>query len=139
MSDLEFADFTSKVSSSIAQFENSGDVQLAQILKSSFGNRLLREQQNLLNPTVVEQYEGAIDVAIRLGFSVPPNYEGALGKAVKKACEHLLICENNRYSTASHKQIPASMYPAFNAEVEQATRSYCVSKSFPNKYAIVIP
>ncbi len=62
-------------SQAIQQFSDSGDLQLAQLLKSRLGNLVLAEQQQLLAPTkvqtaVVEQYEGAVDVAVRLGQSV---------------------------------------------------------------------
>ena len=117
----------------INQFECSGDLQLAQLLKSRLGNLILAEQQTLLKPIEVEQYEGVVDVAIRLGYAVPRNFEGSLGTFVKKHCEHLLIGQNKRYSTASHKQVPANMYPACNAEVEKAVIEYCVSRAFRHR------
>lgn len=124
-------DETVKVhSNAIAQFENSGDLQLAQLLKSRLGNLILAEQQQLLKPVDVPQYEGVIDVAIRLGYNVPSNYEGALGVAVKKNCGHLMVGHNKRYSTASHKQICAGMYPAGNKQVEEAVTEYCLNKVF---------
>lgn len=117
----------------LQMFDASGDIQLAQVLKTRFGNQLLAENQILSNTTkLVQQYEGAVDVAIRLGFTVPSSYEGSLGASVKRTCGHLLIGKNNRYSTASHKQVPANMYPAYNTEVENAVRSYCVGKAFKN-------
>lgn len=117
----------------LQMFSASGDIQLAQVLKTRFGNQLLAENQILANTTeLVTQYEGAVDVAIRLGFNVPSSYEGSLGAAVKRSCGHLLVGKNNRYSTASHKQVPANMYPACNTEVENAVRSYCVGKAFKN-------
>ncbi|NET45971.1 Rha family transcriptional regulator [Okeania sp. SIO2B3] len=123
-------------SEAIQMFSDSGDLQLAQLLKSRLGNLVLAEQQQLLKPaqgTVIEQYEGAVDVAIRLGFSVPPNFESSLGVAVKKKCEHLLIGKNNRYSTTSQKQVPANMYPANHPEVEAAVKDYCVRKAFKHR------
>ena len=135
----EVTDKTIEVhSQAIQMFSNSGDLQLAQLLKSRLGNLVLAEQQQLLASTttqavVVEQYEGAVDVAIRLGFSVPSNYEGSLGMAVKKKCEYLLIGKNNRYSTTSQKQVPANMYPANHPEVEAAVKDYCVRKAFKHR------
>jgi len=117
----------------IAQFENSGDLQLAQLLKSRLGNLILAEQQNLLKPVEVQQYEGAVQIALRLGYSVPPNFEGTLGKEVRKRCGHLILGQNQRYSTASHQQVAANMYPANNAEVEAAVIEYCVSRSFRHR------
>ncbi len=135
----EVTDRTLEVHGNLIQmFSDSGDLQLAQLLKSRLGNLVLAEQQQLLAPAkvqtaVVEQYEGAVDVAIRLGFSVPSNYEGSLGMAVKKRCEHLLIGKNNRYSTASHKQVLANMYPAYHPEVEAAVKEYCEMKEFRHR------
>jgi hypothetical protein len=127
------ANCTSQMSQCAEQFEKSGDLQLAQLIKTTMGNQLLILNQNLLKPVEVEEYEGCVDVAIRLGFAVPSNYEGSLGAFVQKQCGHLMIGQNNRYSTASHKKVPAFMYPAKNQEVEQAVTSYCVSKSFKNR------
>lgn len=134
----EIADSTQKMTNCINQFENSGDLQLAQLLKSTLGNLILAEQQNLLKPVEVEQYEGAVDVAIRLGFKVPANYEASLGMFVKKCCEHILIGKNKRYSTVSHKQVCANMYPAKNKEVESAVTEYCLKKSFYHRDIDVI-
>lgn len=124
------ANCTSQMSQCAEQFEKSGDLQLAQLIKTTMGNQLLILNQNLLKPVEVEEYEGAVDVAIRLGFAVPSNFGGSLGAFVKKQCGHLMIGQNNRYSTASRKKVPAFMYPAKNQEVEQAVTNYCVSKSF---------
>jgi phage anti-repressor protein len=122
----------------IKYLQDSGDIQLAQLLKSQFGNTLLASQQrNLPCAEPVEQLEGVVDVAIRLGFRVPKNFESPLGKYVKRYCEHLLQGKNNRYSNASAKQIPANMYPAFNAEVERAVTSFCVEKALTNSEIIL--
>lgn len=119
-------------------FTNSGDMQLAQLLKNQFGNTMLASQQRgLPSAEPVEQLEGVIDVAIRLGFRVPKNYESPLGKYVKRYCEHLLRGKNNRYSNASSKQINANMYPAFNTEVEKAVTAFCVEKALPNNEIIL--
>lgn len=122
----------------IQMFSDSGDLQLAQLLKSRLGNLILAEQQHLFpsaktQPLEIEQYEGAIDVAIRLGFSVPSNFEGSLGNHVKHQCGYLLIGKNIRYSNSSGKQIPANMYPAYCSEVEDAVRNYCVGKAFKHR------
>lgn len=114
----------------IKYLTDNGDLQLAQLLKVQFGNRMLAEQQNLLKPVEVPQYEGVIDVAIRLGFSVPSNYESALGTHVAKQFKHLAIGKDKRYSTASSKQIGANMYPANDPDVEKLVLDYCVSKAF---------
>ncbi len=127
---VEVAESTNKMYTAISGLEASGDLQLAQLLKSTLGNLILAENQKLLSPAQVDQVEGAVDVAIRLGFSVPKNYEGSLGLRVKKDCSHLLVGKNNRYSTASHKQVPANMYPANHPEVEASVRSFCVEKAF---------
>ena len=118
---------------SIRYFEGNDDIQLAQLIKVTFGNRLLQQQQNGQNQQVeVEQYEGAIDVAIRLGFRVPANYEGALGSHVRKTCENFIVGKNKRYSSASAKQVSANMYPAYHPEVEDAVMDYCLKKAFRN-------
>lgn len=118
---------------SIRYFEGNDDIQLAQLIKVTFGNRLLQQQQNGQNQQPeVEQYEGAIDVAIRLGFRVPSNYEGALGNHVRKTCENFIVGKNKRYSSASAKQVSANMYPAYHPEVEDAVMDYCVKKAFRN-------
>ena len=116
----------------IEYLTDSGDLQLAQLLKNQFGNTLLASQQQSLPGNGVEQLEGAVDVAIRLGFRVAKNHEAALGKYVKKQCVHLLQGKNNRYSNASAKQVPANMYPAFCPDVEKAVTEYCVSKGIRN-------
>lgn len=115
--------------STIKYFTDSGDLQLAQLLKNKLGNALLAEQQMLPGTTAL-QLEGAVDVAIRLGFQVPRNFECTLGKYVKSRCAHLIQGTGQRYSNASAKQIPAIMYPANNPEVEGAVLDYCVSKAF---------
>lgn len=118
---------------SIRYFEGNDDIQLAQLIKVTFGNRLLQQQQNAQNQQAeVEQYEGAVDVAIRLGFRVPSNYEGALGNHVRKTCENFIVGKNKRYSTSSAKQISANMYPAYHPEVECAVMDYCLKKAFRN-------
>jgi phage anti-repressor protein len=115
----------------VEKLNSWGDLQLAQLLKSRLGNLILAEQQQQKSLTsVVEQYEGAIDVAIRLGYSVPSNYESSLGRYVKRNCGDLLLGQNNRYSTSSHKQIPANMYPAHNPEIEKAVINFCTTKKF---------
>lgn len=115
--------------STIKYFTDCGDLQLAQLLKNKLGNALLAEQQ-MLPGTTVPQLEGAVDVAIRMGFQVPRNFECTLGKYVKSRCAHLIQGAGQRYSNASAKQIPATMYPANNPEVEGAVLDYCVSKAF---------
>ena len=116
-------------------FTNSGDIQLAQLLKNQFGNTMLASQQRgLPSSEPVEQLEGAVDVAIRLGFSIPRNLECALGRHVKQFCSHLLQGQNQRYSNASAKIIHANMYSAFNNEVEKAVVAYCAMKAIPNKH-----
>jgi hypothetical protein len=115
--------------STIKYFTDCGDLQLAQLLKNKLGNALLAEQQ-MLPGTTVPQLEGAVDVAIRLGFQVLRNFECTLGKYVKSRCAHLIQGTGQRYSNASAKQIPATMYPANNPEVEGAVLDYCVSKAF---------
>lgn len=117
----------------VKYFQGNEDLQLAQLIKVNFGNRLLQQQQNVLNAqNTVEEYEGAVDVAIRLGYSVPSNYEGALGNHVRKTCEKWIVGKNKRYSAASAKQVPANMYPAYNEEVEWAVADYCLKKAFRN-------
>lgn len=116
----------------IEYLTNSGDLQLAQLLKNQFGNTLLASQQRSLEGDCVNQLEGVIDVAIRLGFRVTKNHEASLGKYVKKQCAHLIQGKNNRYSNASAKQIQANMYPAFSPEVEKAVTEYCVGRGISN-------
>jgi hypothetical protein len=111
-------------------FVENGDLQLAQLAKVHLGNRYLASQQKLLKPTGIPEYEGVVDVAIRLGFNVPSNYESALGRHVKALYGDLMIGQDKRYSTSSSKQIGANMYPARHPGVENAVRDYCVSKSF---------
>jgi len=114
----------------IKYLTDNGDLKLAQLLKVQFGNRMLAEQQNLLKPVDVPQYEGVVEVAIRLGFSVPPNYESALGSHVAKQLKHLSPGHNQRYSGSSSTVIAANMYPVNHPEVEKLVLDYCVSKSF---------
>lgn len=111
-------------------FTGNGDLQLAQLAKCHLGNRYLASQQKLLKPVDVPQYEGVVDVAIRLGFNVPSNYESALGTYVAKQLKHLAIGQDKRYSTASSKQVGANMYQSNDSEVEKLVLDYCVSKAF---------
>jgi hypothetical protein len=111
---------------------NSGDLQLAQLLKNQFGNTLLASQQNSISGDIADNYEGVVDVAIRLGFRISKNHEASLGKYVKKHCMEFVRGKNNRYSNASAKQVPATMYPAFCAAVEKAVTEYCVMKGISN-------
>lgn len=123
-----------KYVTAIKWLQESGDIQLAQVMKSHLGNIVLKSNQQMLTGTsTVGQYEGAVDVAIRLGFSVPKNYESSLGKFVKKFCSDLIVGQNNRYSTASHKQVPANMYPARNHRVEVAVREFCVERGLTRR------
>jgi phage anti-repressor protein len=116
----------------IEYLTNSGDLQLAQLLKNQFGNTLLASQQRSLQGDCINQPEGVIDVAIRLGFRVSKNHEASLGKYVKKQCAHLIQDKGNRYSNASSKQIQANMYPAFSPEVEKAVTEYCIARGISN-------
>lgn len=125
----QVADSSLKMMTCVEKLENSGDYQLAQLLKSTLGNLIIKETR-ASQQAEVPQYEGVIDVALKLGFNVPANYEGSLGAFVKKRCGHLLVCHNKRYSVSSHKQIMASMYPANHKEVESAVMDYCVKKAF---------
>jgi prophage antirepressor-like protein len=104
---------------------DNGDLQLASLLKTRFGNLLLAEQQkNLLGESVSYNLEGVVDVAIRLGFDIPKNLESNLGKFVKKRCVDLVQGQNIRYSSSSQKTVPANMYPANNPEVENAVLDF---------------
>jgi hypothetical protein len=77
--------------------------------------------------------EGAVDVAIRLGYSVPPNLEGALGKYVKDKCGHLILgFKDIRYAPVSGKNVPANQYPNQHPEVEQAVKDYLIRKNLIN-------
>jgi hypothetical protein len=77
--------------------------------------------------------EGAVDVAIRLGYSVPPKLEGALGKYVKDKCGHLILgFKDIRYAPVSGKNVPANQYPNQHPEVEQAVKDYLTRKNLIN-------
>jgi hypothetical protein len=77
--------------------------------------------------------EGAVDVVIRLGYSIPPNLEGALGKYVKDKCGHLILgFKDNRYAPVSGKNVPANQYPNQHPEVEQAVKDYLTRKNLIN-------
>lgn len=115
----------------IKYLTDNGDLKLAQLLKVQLGNRLLIEQQSMLQPAEMPQpYEGVVEVATRLGFNVPANYQSSLGTKVGEACRHLRVGHNERFSDTSGNKVPACMYPARHPEVEEAVRNYCVSKSF---------
>jgi hypothetical protein len=77
--------------------------------------------------------EGVVDVAIRLGYSVPPKLEGALGKYVKDKCGHLILgFKDIRYAPVSGKNVPANQYPNQHPEVEQAVKDYLIRKNLIN-------
>jgi hypothetical protein len=116
----------------ISDCERRGDYQLAQLLKSSLANIVARSVQALpsADKPVVEQYESAVEVATRLGYRVPPNYESSLGGAVSKVCGELIRERNQRWSSTSGIKVPANMYPAYNPDVEDAVESYCIKKGF---------
>lgn len=78
----------------------------------------------------LKRYEGVIDVAIRLGLSIPPNLESSLGKFVKKTVPHLLQDDkDNRTTASSGKRLSVNLYPANNEEVENTVLAYCVLKN----------
>jgi hypothetical protein len=92
--------------------------------------------QPILNghPTAIAEnikYEGVVDVAIRLNFKVPRNFESALGMYVGKQHADLRVkiddenLKDYRSSSASGKSIPAYMYPAFNEQIESCVIEYC--------------
>ena len=117
---------------------NSGDLRLAQLLKNQFGNTLLSSQQRSISGDITDDSEGAVDVAIRLGFRVPGNLEGSLGRHVKSRCSDLIKGRENRYSNASAKQVPARMYPSFCPEVEDAVINYCTTKGIKRSHITLI-
>ena len=136
-------------------FEERGDLKLAAIMRTSISNATL-------NPSLVETKsvpvevntdsnalavvenklidvpESAIEVSIRLGFHIPSNYESALGKAVQKKCEDLLIGKSSRYSTANDIKLNINVYPPKNKRVEDAVIEYCESKNFPKQTSLSI-
>jgi hypothetical protein len=116
----------------IDRFEKGCDFKLAQLLKSSLANIVTQNVQALpsADKPVVEQYEGVVEVATRLGYRVTPNFESALGNEVKKVCGELIRERNERWSSTSGIKVSANMYPAYHPEVEDAVKSYCIKKGF---------
>jgi hypothetical protein len=124
-------DETIKIHAQATKFyEDKGSLKIAQLIECRLGNLLLAEQQNILKPADVPQYEGVVEVATRLGFNVPANYQSALGSEVGKTCSHLRVGHNQRFSQVSGNKVAACMYPANHPDVETAVRNYCVAKSF---------
>lgn len=98
---------------------------------------LLPETQPITNgqPTAItgaKDYEGVVDVVIRLGLPWNSRFESPLGTYAGKRIPHLRISINDdklkdyRNSQASNKQVAAYMYPAFNSEVEEVVREFCM-------------
>jgi KilA-N domain len=94
------------------------------------------EKQPILNgqPAAITgniQYEGVVDVVIRLGLKFDNRFESSLGNYAGKQIPHLRISTSDdklkdyRASQASGKVIPAYMYPAFNSDVERVVKDFC--------------
>jgi hypothetical protein len=127
------AEVATAYTQTIYSLQNNGDIRLAALLKTKFGNVLQADLELQALPAVEQRVERAVECAIRLGFNVPKNYESNLGKHVKLQCAHLLLGQNQRFSYTSNQSVPANMYPFGNPEVEKAVRSFCVAKSFVNR------
>lgn len=130
-SDKDLANFTEKYDTLATRYESEGRHKLAQAMRGALGNILIKYQQKLLYGanTEIGQCEGAVDVAIRLGYVVPPNLESTLGKAVQKDCPDLVKdFRNKRYSLKTGKNIRVLMYPEYNRRVEIAVANYCEKK-----------
>ena len=136
-------------------FEERGDLKLAAIMRTSISNATLspslvetksvpvevNTDSNALavvENKLIDVPESAIEVSIRLGFHVPSNYESALGKAVKKKCEDLLIGKSSRYSTANDIKLNINVYPPKNKRVEDAVIAYCKNKNFSRQPSLSI-
>ena len=130
-------------------FEENGNLKIAAVIRTSISNSLLNSSSietkyvpietntnNNSNALAVvqdklsEAPESAVEVSIRLGYKIPHNYESALGKAVKKKCEDLLIGQSSRYSTANDIKLNVNVYPPNNKRVEDAVIEYCRNKNF---------
>ena len=119
-------------------FEDKGDLKLAAIIKSKLSNSVLIETKDESNQNLVTSVEDkledipetAVEVSIRLGYKIPHNYESALGKAVKKKCADLLICQSSKYSGPNNIKLSVNFYPPNNKRVEEAVIEYCRNKGF---------
>ena len=127
----------------LAQAKADGDERMAHFYQTALAQY---SRAKLLNGMVdsnilpEQQFEGVVDVAIRLGIRVPANLEGSLGKYVKKHAGELLTQvavdsagdatyrTDKRFSQASNKVVYANMYPYKHPKVESLVRQYLESK-----------
>ena len=119
-------------------FEKDGNLQMAAVVRESIKNALLNSYlidtksvsiDTKSNPTL-NFPESALEVSVRLGYKIPRNFDSALGKAVKKKCEDLLIGKSAKYSKADYLKLNANVYPPNNKRVEDAVIEYCKNKNF---------
>lgn len=130
-------------------FEENGNLKIAAVMRTSISNSLLSSSSSEIKYVPIETNtnnnsnalafvqdkisdapESAVEVSIRLGYKIPHNYESALGKAVKKKCEDLLVGQSSRYSTANDIKLHVNVYPPNNKRVEDAVMEYCRNKGF---------
>lgn len=127
----------------LAQAKADGDERMSDFYRTALAQY---SRAKLLNGMVdsnilpEQQFEGVVDVAIRLGIRVPANLEGSLGKYVKKHAGELLTQvavdsagdatyrTDKRFSQASNKVVYANMYPYKHPKVESLVRKYLESK-----------
>jgi Prophage antirepressor len=128
--------FYNDIVNSAITFEQKGDLKLAAIIRAKIGNSVLIETKNTeVNTSVINSVdlnlpESALDVSLRLGYNIPPNYESALGKAVKSKCEDLLMSKYPEYSKTDYVKTKPNIYPPKNKRVEDAVIAYCKDKNF---------
>ena len=105
--------------------------------------KILNDCQAVLpteTPKIEREFEGVVDVAIRKGWKLPKNFEGSLGRFVRKHASELLTIRyfddkgnpvyvtDERFSQCSDKIVPANMYPYKHPKIESLVKQYLESK-----------
>jgi hypothetical protein len=108
----------------IFALEKSGDAVLSQMCKNLLKRDMDLSLKNALPAAKDPLPEAVVEVAIRLGYSVPSGVENGLGRYVANRCGDLIVGKDERYAASSGKKIGANLYPAYNTRVEETVHSY---------------
>ena len=108
------------------KLENRGD-DLAQVIKENLVRCLTPVVDGKLHK---DRIESVVEVAMRLGYTISKNFDGALGAYVKSQCEDKIVGTRITKADVSGKRVSTNMYPFKDHEVEEVVRCYCEQKGF---------
>ena len=100
---------------------------LAKVIKRDLEMRLTTVVSGSIHENRVES---VVDIAMRLGYAIDKNFDGALGAYVKKTCEDHIVGTRITKADVSGKRVVTNMYAFKDDVVEEAVRCYCEQKSF---------